>query len=59
MESRMCVLVDGKVCDDCGECTRCDLDPNWSRDGRSVCIDSIHEGSRQVYILDVSELTAR
>ena len=39
--------------------TRCDLQPNWSRDGRSVCIDSIHEGSRQVYILDVSELTAR
>ena len=34
---------------------RCDLHPRWSRDGRQVCIDSIHEnGERQVYLLDVS-----
>ena len=37
--------------------TRCDLHPNWSRDDRTVCIDSIHEGSRQIYLVDVSELT--
>lgn len=37
--------------------TRCDLHPNWSRDGRTVCIDSIHEGSRQVYTLDVTPIT--
>ncbi len=36
------------------EC-RCDLHPRWSRDGRRVCIDSIHEGGeRQMYVLDVS-----
>jgi hypothetical protein len=33
---------------------RCDLHPRWSRDGQQVCIDSIHEGSRQMYVLDVS-----
>ncbi len=35
---------------------RCDLHPRWSRDGTKVCIDSAHEGSRQVYVLDVSDL---
>ena len=37
--------------------TRCDLHPNWSRDCRKVCIDSIHEGFRGIYIVDVSALT--
>ena len=32
---------------------RCDLHPRWSRDGTQVCIDSTHEGSRQMYVLDV------
>lgn len=34
---------------------RCDLHPRWSRDGKYVCIDSMHIGDkRQMYILDVS-----
>lgn len=33
---------------------RCDLHPRWSRDGRQVSFDSVHEGARQVYVMDVS-----
>lgn len=33
---------------------RCDLHPRWSRDGRRVCVDSAHEGDRQMYEVDVS-----
>ena len=36
---------------------RCDLHPRWNRDGTLVCIDSTHEGERQMYIVDVSSLT--
>jgi hypothetical protein len=33
---------------------RVDLHPRWSRDGRQVCFDSAHEGSRQLYVADVA-----
>ena len=35
---------------------RCDLHSRWSPDGRFVCIDSAHTGTRQMYILDVSQV---
>jgi Tol biopolymer transport system component len=37
---------------------RCDLHPRWSRDGRQVCVDSVHDGSRQMYVIDVSRWVA-
>lgn len=35
---------------------RCDLHPRWNRDGTQVCVDSAHESTRQVYVLDVKDV---
>jgi hypothetical protein len=36
---------------------RCDLHPRWSRTGTQVSFDSVHEGTRQVYVVDVASVT--
>lgn len=41
---------------DLGKHNRCDLHPRFSPDNRYISIDSVHEGSRQQYIVDVSGL---
>ena len=38
---------------------RCDLHPRASNDGRTVAIDSPHDGSgRQVHLIDVSQIVS-
>ena len=35
---------------------RCDLHPRWRPDGKQLGFNSVHEGSRQVYVIDVLKL---
>ena len=32
---------------------RCDLHPRWRPDGKQLGFNSVHEGSRQIYVMDV------
>lgn len=41
-----------------GTTFRCDLHPRWKPSGDMVCVDSAHQGRRQVFVADVSELVA-
>lgn len=36
--SKYCVIDEQKLCDDCGECDRCDLDPNKLCDNCCKCL---------------------
>ena len=34
--------------------SRCDLHPRWRPDGKMLGFNSVHEGSRQVYVIDIT-----
>ena len=33
---------------------RCDLHPRWNHKGDQICIDSVHEGKKEMYVIDIS-----
>lgn len=35
---------------------RCDLHARWDRQGKQLCFDSTHQGQRQMYVMDVSQV---
>ena len=37
---------------------RCDLHPRWAADGKTITFDSVHDGTRQIWLADVSAVCA-
>lgn len=35
---------------------RCDLHPRWNREGTKVCIDSVHDGRRGLYVINIPQI---
>lgn len=52
---KSCVLNSSKMCDNCGECDRCDLDPNKTCNNCGKCLNIDGFDTRSIKIDDVIE----
>lgn len=57
LEERVLYEIGEFYTSDLRKVSRCDLHPRWNHAGDQVCIDSVHEGERQMYLVDVSTIT--
>lgn len=55
---RLCLLDETKVCDDCGECNRCDLDPNKICDNCCKCL-ALEDGDDEFRTVTIDGKTGR
>ncbi len=51
---KLCVLDETKLCDNCGECDRCDLDPNKICDNCMKCVNG--EAEYRAVVVDDIEM---
>lgn len=50
---KVCILNSNKICDNCGECDRCDLDPNKICNNCGKCLNIDGFDTRSIKIDDV------
>ena len=53
MNKKMCVLDETKECTDCGECMKCDLDPDKICDNCMKCVNSDNAEYRAIQITGI------
>lgn len=53
--SKMCVLDINKVCNNCGECDKCDLNPNKICNNCGKCLNVDNFDTRSIMIDDIIE----
>jgi hypothetical protein len=53
---KKCILYEGKICNDCGECMRCDLDPNKICDNCGKCLRRSDDDEFQSIVVNAEDI---
>ena len=52
--TKICVLDERKVCDECGNCDRCDLDPSKKCNN---CMKCVQQSDAEYYEIRIDDIT--
>ena len=58
MNKKFCIFDDEKICDNCGECDRCDLDPNKICDNCGKCLDEYNTDEKGFIKVGIDKILA-